>query len=637
MKRLGLVSSAIALAVCAVATEALATTRYLLFPIQKSDGTEDRSPVTTDVNIADQYSAAGIGFKTDPHATAASPIIPFTVADQIDLAVIGGGSIDLPLIDVGNGSSLTVKSGGFVGGPTYLYDTSSMVVSGGTVGSTAVPGSIIANGHSTVTMTSGVVNGEIDTFDSSSAAITGGLLNAVLAAGGTITVSGGVLSSQNFQPGFAGASAGGTLIISTTQRLAEVTASSDSKIIISAGGLINQLEAHTGSIITVADASIGNVFSEEAGQITVTGGSSGNVSVGDAMFTTNAPILGDLACFNGTATVVNVSGSVSLEDGSVLTMSDPNGFIGSGLSATGGSLVAFGGNGIGGAVSGMGSSQISISGGNAVIGKTVTAGESAVISIGDATVMGRAVAQDHAALNVNGGSIGGDFQLSAFALGTLTGGVVNGSLSASGSSHLQMSGGTVNGLVFFSNSSSAVITGGTFLSSLFASDSAAVNISGTTIGGGLSASGLSVVTISNARIANSITVPGGATVILNGRLLAASTPVRLTPAGDEMADLLTPASAGLPGIFLSGNGTLEIDGHSLSSTLVDAANDGGVYSEFDVTGMFADGSAIPDGLLVYVQNGSPAAFTLVEAAVPEPTACAALVTLVCLLRRRRNR
>jgi hypothetical protein len=238
---------------------------------------------------------------------------------------------------------------------------------------------------------------------------------------------------------------------------------------------------------------------------------------------------------------------------------------------------------------------------------------------------------------VNGGSVGGNFQLSAFALGTLTGGIVNGSLIASGNSHLQMSGGTVKNLVSISNSSTAVITGGTILGTLLASDSAVVNITGATIGGDLSASGLSVVMISDTQIANNINVSGGATVILNGGLVVPLTPLRLAPAGDDLDDLLlTPAGAGLPPIYLRDNATLEIDGHSLSATLLDPASNGGVYSEFDLTGMFADGSTIPDGLLVYVQNGSPAAFHLVEAAVPEPTACAALVTLPCLLRHRRR-
>ncbi len=99
----------------------------------------------------------------------------------------------------------------------------------------------------------------------------------------------------------------------------------DAKIIISAGGFINQLEAHTGSVITAAGASIGNVFDEDGGQITVTGGSTGAVSLGDAIFTTDAPILGSLSSFNSMATVFTVAGGVSLQSGSVLDMSDPSG------------------------------------------------------------------------------------------------------------------------------------------------------------------------------------------------------------------------------------------------------------------------------------------------------------------------
>jgi hypothetical protein len=69
-------------------------------------------------------------------------------------------------------------------------------------------------------------------------------------------------------------------------------------------------------------------------------------------------------------------------------------------------------------------------------------------------------------------------------------------------------------------------------------------------------------------------------------------------------------------IFLYDDSTLEVDGLTFNADLLDPMNDNGMFSEYQLSGTFGDGSSIPDGLLLFVQNGTGASFQFVV--VPEP-------------------
>ena len=53
---------------------------------------------------------------------------------------------------------------------------------------------------------------------------------------------------------------------------------------------------------------------------------------------------------------------------------------------------------------------------------------------------------------------------------------------------------------------------------------------------------------------------------------------------------------------------LDIDGINLGATLLDGSNDSGMYSEYQLTGYYPDGTAIPSGVDFFVQNGTGATY-----------------------------
>jgi hypothetical protein len=110
-----------------------------------------------------------------------------------------------------------------------------------------------------------------------------------------------------------------------------------------------------------------------------------------------------------------------------------------------------------------------------------------------------------------------------------------------------------------------------------------------------------------------------------------------TAASDGRPRLAPADEAAFPSIFLNDNSTLEFDGHSLTAALLDALSDGGAYSEYEISGLFADGTRISAGLDLFVGNGSTASFQLVEA-VPEPASVSLMaIAAAGLLALRKHR
>ena len=52
------------------------------------------------------------------------------------------------------------------------------------------------------------------------------------------------------------------------------------------------------------------------------------------------------------------------------------------------------------------------------------------------------------------------------------------------------------------------------------------------------------------------------------------------------------------------------DGHQLTASLLDPMNRKGMFSKYQISGLFADGSKNPAGLLLFVQNGTGDRFRL---------------------------
>jgi hypothetical protein len=74
------------------------------------------------------------------------------------------------------------------------------------------------------------------------------------------------------------------------------------------------------------------------------------------------------------------------------------------------------------------------------------------------------------------------------------------------------------------------------------------------------------------------------------------------------ARLAVHANAGAPtSLFLYDSSSLEVDGYTLTARPLDG-NNGGMLSEYQLSGFLVDGTALPDGLLLFVQNGTGASF-----------------------------
>ena len=86
------------------------------------------------------------------------------------------------------------------------------------------------------------------------------------------------------------------------------------------------------------------------------------------------------------------------------------------------------------------------------------------------------------------------------------------------------------------------------------------------------------------------------------------------------------------------HGALNFYGTGLSDVLTDP-NASGIYSQYALSGKLTDGTGV-NGKSVYIEKGSPATFTLNNAAVPEPGNVALLGVLslggLSLLARRRR-
>jgi hypothetical protein len=172
---------------------------------------------------------------------------------------------------------------------------------------------------------------------------------------------------------------------------------------------------------------------------------------------------------------------------------------------------------------------------------------------------------------------------------TLAGGSIAGSVSASEEAVVNMTSGSANRF-YTDGTSTGNIYGGLIEKDVTAFADSTINIYGGTIGGEINIFG----TVN----------------ILGGAIKGASSFSRLA------------MSTGLPNIFAVDDGVVRFFGSGLTYTLLDpsvayeAEGVSGVFSEYALTGVLSDGTAIT-GTRLFVQNGTGASFAF-AAPVPEP-------------------
>jgi len=500
-------------------------------------------------------------------------------------------------VNVGGGDPPTQQPGGAITGSVYVNDTSAVNVSG-----LATVFDIEGYDQSQINVSGGTVgaiydNGQaisgIGVNDGSTLSITGGNVLAVRADGGMVNVSGGTTGDID-------------------------AFNSGTSITVTSGASVGTVVVQDGAVLSATGGTLGGALASQGGFATVSGATStGDVGAQGGTVSVSSSTVGGL--FAGSAT-----GSVLMSSG--LVTGDVSADSGSSILVTGGQVL--------GNVNAQTQSNITL---NTVIVEGSATETSATLDLNSGCVIAGDVVAEAGQLNIDGATIGADLSAEYNANVTVASGNIQGNLeifdttrvfmvagAVSGTSNtlsgsqLIMSGGTTGGLnahdrsiltmtggqstgslsafqsssVFFSGS--ATITGG-----LATHDNSQVFITGGTITGGLNAYDTSTVTLDGGALFGTVNIYNGAKLIWAGGTLTANGSI---PSSIASTRALSAAVGAPSSIYLHDSGTLEVDGINLSATLLDPGNDNGMYSEYQVSGLFADGTSIPGGVDFFIQN-----------------------------------
>jgi hypothetical protein len=635
--------ASVGVAVCLLAGHSeVSGSAPLLFPQLDGNGNEITSPVTT--SFPSFYNPAGIGFKHpnfpgDPN----SPYIPFTVPDPTTLIVTDGGNIPIGEVIVANASTLTINGTGQVGGNVDAYDTSTVNMSGSSLLGFH-PGTSALFGHdqSKLNISGGTIAGGLEADDQSVATLSGGQVNLVNGfVGGTVNVTGGTVVDG------AQAAAGGTVNISTPEDFAAgLSAYNGAHITMSAGGRIRLLQASDNSDITLSGVTLlGNVNADNS-IVNYDGGTiAGNIfSQNSASVTTSADMVTGAVNANGGFVHVKSGtvGSLQASGTSLITME--GGVVGSTVVGTDTGVIVVHAGTINGTVAAEGSSTITLDGAslNTMVAVNADVGsfDSGKVNLLGIQVTGTVSATDTSLTSLYAARVTGNLSTDKSGLAVMNGGTtISGNVVASNSSHVQLVGGTVGSVTTY-NASSAQLVGGQVKGDVSAQNSSSIMLDNMFVQGSITAQQQSIITISDSiTYGGQIEAFGTSRIVLLGHLLPNNQPhaVIFDGIAGSGPGLLTPDGEPVfASIFLHDSSSLEFDGHSLSAALIDPLNGGGAYSEYEISGLFADGAPIPSGLDLFVANGSAASFQLVEA-VPEPASVSLMaVAALALLARRRH-
>ena len=210
---------------------------------------------------------------------------------------------------------------------------------------------------------------------------------------------------------------------------------------------------------------------------------------------------------------------------------------------------------------------------------------SGLVDIEGGTVTGQLTAQNNGRASLGSGSIRGGLNLTDFAFVGVFDGQVTGGVQTADESFLHLTGGTIDGLELHD-----------FSQALFAGGEVDGDLDGPSIARPLPstpAARLPATSIS--------TIPRSSPCREYFPKAAASPAAGVHP-------LTGPAFTNA--IYVNDGARLDLSGINLSTTLIDAHSNGGMYSEYQFSGYYADGSAIPSNAVFFVQNSTGASFRL---------------------------
>jgi hypothetical protein len=537
-------------------------------------------------------------------------------------------SLDQLLVSIGGTVNV---DGGTIGNPIAAVDAGS--------------GLLDAAGDAQVHMTKGFVGTISLNGMHTKASITGGTLNRVLAQTGAFATINDGLVRGNVESlddtTFVGINGG--------QIKGSVFASSSGTAIVNGGNVAGALSAFGGNVTLNSSGSVGgDLYLNGNGTALMDGGNlagnavsqSGVMTISGGAVAQNAEALGisptEFATINVTGGVVQ--GNASSENNSLVAVSGDADILGDLITEGNGQIGMTGGT-VGG-VSANGSNSVVRLSGGLVQQDALTAGK-ARLSVLDSGHVGREIlASENSQVTISGGQVGKVGGLD-HAHVLIFGGSV-GPVLTQGSSFLMLTGGSVVGDVAAFESSSMDLSGGSINGNVDAHDSTLVVVEGTTVSGKITAHDQASLLI----LQPLPSPPGGGA--LHALPSGDSETGDSARGGPVLAKLLgaaglVRADAGPANplqIFLYDDSTLEIDGFNFSAALLDP-NNNNMFSEYQLSGFFANGSPFGGGLGIqlFVQNGTAASFKLVEVAhVPEPSGIvllASMATLLGLVRRRR--
>jgi hypothetical protein len=213
---------------------------------------------------------------------------------------------------------------------------------------------------------------------------------------------------------------------------------------------------------------------------------------------------------------------------------------------------------------------------------------------------------ENAQLAMNGGALGSDLDVGDDAFGSFSSGTIGGNVSLTGNGALYMTNGLIVGNVDVADESVFRMKGGS-------------------IGGTVALRGNSNTNWTGGTVAGQVSLYDNATLFWDGGKYTAgsmTTMALFAMVADDDSDPLS--------IYLYDDSSLVIGGQELSANLLDGNSSGG-FSEYELSGALGDGGTLPDGLLLFVENGTGANFSLVPA--PEP-GCLGLICGMAILCRR---
>jgi hypothetical protein len=639
MKRLSIVFAAI---LCASGLSASGATfdKFLVVP---DDTLTDTIVVPViPFNQTDNYDYI-IGFKGHDPNDASKLINPQQATINLSAADLGGGNKiygQLPgTVNVYNGSKLVLLAGAdqALANEVVLRDTSQLIVNTGRIGLSSGVLAIDARGSSQTHLKGGLVLGNVAPGEDAKVFLEGpAKINGRV---DLIARSAFIASSGH--------------VVGEVKLLGQSTAAFSGDVAVD-GALI--VDATDGGSATIDGGTLGEI-TDLAGKVTMSGGIGGNVLVSHSDIDASKTGVMEMTGGAVQGVSVNIGGVFSLQGGTVLRGV---------FTQNEGSIVSLGAATVTGDVFATDKATIDIDG--TQIGGNVTVGGGSVIEMHDGSVLSQVNAIG-GQFKLHGGSIIGiavnqadnssddGFTMDGGTVGALivqlggrahvSGGTIEHEINVD-DGNLQMENASAKGTLIVEGSSTAQIADGTIgainlhgeadIKVKNASVKGDVSTGGSSrlsffgdIGGDVDAFDTSHIDLGASLIFGTVTQHGQSTITWDtnvGKIVVAQGSGVL---GGRQSTLVTGADNDPKPMefFLLDESILQIFGRDFLATLLDG-NAEGKYSEYAVTGHFADGEPFPTGLLVFVENGHEADplglphFEFAFKSVPEPS-CAALI------------